>query len=66
MGFFRRLLGLRAPNSPHDQLMRSIGRSATLLSAPHDEVLWRQAEASADSLDETQAEYNRLIMKKYG
>jgi hypothetical protein len=66
MGFLRRLFGL--PDDPVDEVLGSIGRNATLLSAPHDDQLWKQAEASKGHIDlkAVSNEYNRLILANYG
>jgi hypothetical protein len=70
MSFWKRLFGSR-----QDELdeviggtMRSIDRSATLLSAPHDRELWDLAMKNKDHISKqaVSEEYERLILKKYG
>ena len=65
MGFFSRLFGL--PDDPVDELLGSISRNATLISAPHDDQLWKQAEESMGhiSLKAVSDEYDRLVLSNY-
>lgn len=66
MGFFGRLFGLRS--DPTDELLASIGRNATLASAPTDHTLMRLAQERKGhiSLKAVSDEYDRLILEKYG
>jgi hypothetical protein len=70
MGILSRLFGSR--RSEVDEVigdtMRSIDRSATLISAPRDRALWDLAMQRKDHISKqaVSEEYDRLILKKYG
>jgi TorA maturation chaperone TorD len=66
MGFFGKLFQRRP--DPTEELLNSINRSATLISAPTDHALMKLAEERKGhiSLKAVSDEYNRLILEKYG
>ena len=68
MGFFRRLLGMPDVDDLVGPVLRSIERNATLISAPHDDQLWKKAQKSKGhiSLKAVSDEYDQLVLARYG
>jgi hypothetical protein len=70
MGFWKRLFGSRQneDDGALGDTMRSLDRSATLFSAPHDRELWNLAMKNKDHISKqaVSEEYERLVLKKYG
>ena len=66
MGLFDRLFGRR--RQPWEDVLDSFNRNATLVSAPTDHKLLKEAGDKAGHLGPKAVsdEYNRLILKKYG